>query len=81
MNWSFLKNPAFWAAIGAAVTIIVATIKPELRATLEELMPLLVTIIVAIFGGVIADKVGNAYVRAQYAKAGRVLPDEHKKVA
>jgi hypothetical protein len=81
MNWNFIRIPAFWTAVFAAITIVVAAWKPELRETLVQLAPLLVTIIVAVAGGSIANTLGKAYVQAQAIQAGRVLPEELKKVA
>jgi hypothetical protein len=77
----FFKDARFWTAIFDVVAIIVVTYRPELQDKLDQIVPLLVIITVAVFGGKIVDSVGNAYVRAQYAKAGRVLPEDLKKLA
>lgn len=76
MNLEFLKSGEFWAAVFAAITIAVSAWKPELRETLEALAPLLVTIIVAIFGGVaLRAWTDVAAMRAGYVKRnGAWLP-------
>jgi hypothetical protein len=76
MSTPFWKLTEFWVAVVSAIVIALAAWKPELKATLEALAPLIVTIIVAVLGGVAlkawteVTAIKNGYVR----KNGAYLP-------
>ena len=76
----FMTDARFWTAVFDVVVIVITSFRPELQDKLDTIVPLLVIITVAVFGGKIVDNVAKAWVARAYAQAGRALPDEAKKL-
>ena len=68
-DWSFLRNPEFWAAVFAVLVILVSKVFPDWAETFRDVSPLIQVILLFIFGAVVV----SAYIRVKALQAGYVL--------